>query len=155
MANHNLNAAQLAVLDQAHRDAEADLDDLLTDPVIPQALAEDGAAVAFARLTLTLQERFAHIGCAGLAALAIGRLIAQRDLLAAARVDAAALIQQIRDGHDQTLPAAGVAGPAAPAWGSASGPRTPGHPQADDPATWPRLVQPAPTQDPALREDHP
>jgi hypothetical protein len=75
MANHELTPASLARLDQAHRDAEVDLDELLTDPELRKALAEDGPAVAFARLTYAIEERYSHMACAGLAALALGRLV--------------------------------------------------------------------------------
>lgn len=66
-------------------------------------------------------------------------------------------------GRAPVTPAAAGRGPAAAAWPPAQepdrtpapGPVSPTTYHTDDPTTWPRLVEPAPAQDPALREDHP
>lgn len=73
--SHSLQPGDVAALDQIGEEAKADLDELIADPAIREALDEDGPTIAAARLTLTLEEDFSHMGCAGLAAFAILRLV--------------------------------------------------------------------------------
>ncbi len=77
MANHSLDRYEIALLDQVAEEAKRDLDELIAQPAIRAALAEDGEAIATARLTAALEHRFSHTACAGLAAFAIVRLIEQ------------------------------------------------------------------------------
>lgn len=73
--SHSLRPGDIAALDQIAEEAKADLDGLIADPVVREALDADGPIIAAARLTLTLEEDFSHMACAGLAAFAILRLI--------------------------------------------------------------------------------
>lgn len=73
--SHSLQPGDIARLDQIGEEAKADLDGLIIDPDVREAIDEDGPTIAAARLSLSLHESFSHMGCAGLAAFAILRLI--------------------------------------------------------------------------------
>ncbi|MET7949257.1 hypothetical protein [Micromonospora sp. NPDC005324] len=87
---HNLSPGDLAQLDQAHVALAEDFDQLLTNPQLAQSLADDGIAVACARLTIGIEEEIGgRMAIAGVAALATLRLVEREAEVAKLRAELA------------------------------------------------------------------